>query len=286
MGLKEFASSIPVIGGLFDNSDQEAMDELKRNQALYAGLQTPDFAQYKPDQYSVVGQYDPAMADATTIQQDPELQEAQQNVLSKLAGLSTTGLSDVDQAGYQQARNVGEQEARAGTGAALQNALDRGAAGSGLEFAAREQAAQGGADRANQAALQQAAQAAQMRAAYTNAYGSALSAVRGQNFGENAANANILNQFNMANTQNKNQAQQYNLGNAQGVANANVTNANQAQQYNNQMKQQAYQDQYQKTAGEAGANSGMAGGYAAQNAANTDQRNKNTQTAGQLAGLM
>lgn len=274
-----FLSGLPVVGGLFDHSDDDAINQLKQNQALFGNLALPQFADYKPEQYSVVGQYDPEKAQANTISEDPSVKTAQMNALNQLAGLSQTGLSDVDQAGYEKARQIGEQAAHSGLAAAMQNAQARGVGGSGLEFAMREMANQDAAGKAQDAALQQASDSARQRALYTQAFGNMAGNVRGQDFNANSANAGILNNFNMYNTGNANQAQQYNLNNAQGIANQNVTGANQAQQYNNQMKQQAYQDAYQKASGQAGANTATANGYAAQNAANASERNNNTKIA-------
>lgn len=265
--MANLAAQIPLIGGLFDSSQQQAMDQLAKNQALYSGLQMPEFSDYKPTEY------DPTMAQANTISEDPSLKSAQMSALSKLAGLADTGLSAVDQQGFERARELGNQISNSGTAAALQNAQARGVGGSGLEFAMREMAGQNAAGRAQDAGLSQASQSAQQRALYNQAYGNALSGVRGQDFSANSANANILNNFNQYNTSAKNQAAQYNVG-----------QQNSAQQYNNGLRQQGYQDQLQKLAGMSGANNGMAQGYAAQDAANTAARNSNTQL-GMAAGM-
>lgn len=276
-------SGVPVIGGAFDDSDQQAIDQLKQNQALYSNINTPDYQQYKPEDYTLAGSYDPEAANATTVSEDPALRSQQQSYLMKLAGLSDTGLSDVDAAGFANARNIADQISRSGTQAAVQNAQARGVGGSGLEFAMREQASQDAAGRAQQAGLDQAAQSAKQRALYDQAYGGALGGVRAQDFSANSANANILNQFNMANTQNRNQAQLYNLGQAQNISNANTTQHNSAQQYNNQLQQQMFNDQLEKANGQSGANSGVAKGYAAENASNTANRDANT---GLLASIL
>lgn len=263
---------------------KQIQDQLAQNQQIYGGMQTPQFNPYIPEAYTVAGTYDPQMAEATSIQQNPELTSMQLSNLNRLAGLSTTGLSDVDQAGYERARNIGNEVLRGGTEAALQNAEARGQAGTGSELAMREMAAQQGSQNANNSALQQAADAAKMRALYTQAFGGAAAGLNSQQFGQNAANANILNQFNMANTQAKNQGNLYNLGVAQSTSDKNVAAENAAQQYNNTMQQQSFQDQMAKAGGMAGANSGYAQGLAAQDAANQSQRNAYMNTAATLAG--
>lgn len=255
-------ASIPLIGGLFDNSDQEALQSLAQNQQLYGGIQTPTFNPYQPASYT------PEMAQAQTIQANPQLQGAQMNSLNNLAGLAQNGLTPVDQANFMQAENIGNQTENSGVQGALQNAASRQLGGSGLEFAMREQAGQDAANRSQQAGLQTAADSAQQRALYNQAYGNYATGLEGQQFGQAAANTGILNNFNQYNTGNRNQANMYNTG-----------NTNQAQMYNNTMVQQGYEDQMQKAGGEAGANTGMAEGYGAENAANTSARNSNTALA-------
>lgn len=277
-------AQIPLIGGFFDNTGDQILQQEQKNQSLYGGLNTPTFNPYVPNQYYQAGVLDPTMATAETAQQDPALQKMQMSNLQRMAGLADTGLSNVDQAGYENARSIGNQVLHGGTEAALQNAQSRGQAGTGMEFGMREMAAQQGAQNAQSAALQQASDSAKMRALYTQAFGGAAGGLSAQNFNQNATNAGILNNFNMANTQAKNQAQQYNVGVAQSNANQNVGQKNYAQQYGNQMTQQQYEDQLQKVSGQAGANKGVADAYAAQGAADASNRNSLTQAGIGLAG--
>lgn len=259
---------IPLIGPMLDDSAQQGMDQLQKNQDLYNNIQTPNL------QWS---QYTPEMMQAQTVQEDPTILNDQMAALSQMSGLAQNGLSDVDQAAYAQARNQAGQIEHAGEQAALANAEGRGLSGSGMEFAMREMANQNAANSAQTADLNQAAQAAQMRAMYNQAYGQQLANVRNQNYNTAANNTNILNQFNAANTQARNQAQQYNQ---QGAMNT------QQQNFNNQIT---------KAGGQAQGNTGMAQGYAAQNAANTSAQNQWLQAytgigqaaigaAGQVAG--
>lgn len=280
--MADISKQLPMVGGYFDDTGDKIKEQMAQNQGLYGNLQVPTFNPYVPQQYQQVGQYDPTMAEASTVQQDPRLQQMQMQNLQKMSGLADTGLSAVDQAGYQQARNIGNETLRGGTEAALQNAQARGQAGTGMEFGMREMAAQQGSQNSQNAALKQASDAAQMRALYTQAFGGAAGGLSQQQFGQNATNAGILNQFNMANTQAKNQGQQYNLGVAQSTSDKNVGNANQAQQYNNQLSQQGFQDQLSKVNGQAGANTGMANAHAAQGAADASNRNEQLKGIGSI----
>lgn len=255
-------SQLPVVGGMFDNSGQQALDQLANNQAVYQGVGIPDqkWQNYNPESMT------PELAQASQISEDPTVRSAQLSALSKMGDLANTGLTAVDQQGYQQARDIGNQMAHSGSQAALQNAQARGIGGSGMEFANREIANQEGAGRAQQAGLAQAADSARGRANALQAYGAGLGQQRAQDFNANAANTGILNQFNMANTQAQNAANQW-----------NVQNRNNAQQYNQQgqlnLGQQNFNNQITKAGGMAQANTGMAQGYAAQNAARTSDRN-------------
>jgi hypothetical protein len=266
--------------GLWGNEDaQAAMNALKQNQSIYGNIQNPDlqWTNYNPDTYNA-----DMMTNAQTVQEDPTLVSDQMNALKQMSGLSQNGLSDVDQAAYQKARDEAAQIGKSQSDAAISNAESRGIAGSGQELAMREMASQNASNSAQNADLQQAADAAKMRAMYTQAYGNAASQARSQDDSVKSTNANILNSFNAANTSARNQANMY-----------NTQQQNYAQQYNNQGKlstaQQNYEDQLQKAAGQAGANSSMAQGYAAQDAASTAQWNQllgmgATLGAGYMAG--
>lgn len=226
------------------------------NQQLWGSLQLPNlqYQTYTP------GQLNPVMANATRVTEDPTVRSAQLAALAKMSGLADQGLSAQDNAAFGQAQNQANQTVNQSAQAALQNAQARGVAGSGLEFALREMGAQNASQNQQQANLQQAASSAQNRVLANQAYMSALSGQRGQDYQANANNANILNQFNMANTQQQNEANQYNVG-----------NQNQAQLYNqqnrNNIAQQNFNNQVTKIGGQTGANQGYTNALAAGDAA-------------------
>jgi hypothetical protein len=267
------ATSIPIIGGLFDDTDERAMAELARNRELYEGIDVPNLTwqDLAPELYTN------ETANYELTSEDPIIRSRQMDHLAKLAGLADNGLSDVDAAGFDKARQIGAQSARAGREASMADAAARGVAGSGLEFASREIANQAGADRAHEAALQQAAESARQRALYEQAYGSALGGVRSQDLAANQANTDIINRFNQANTAQRNQT---------NAANTDLRNNTQAtnQQGRRDVAQQNFNNQMTRANGIAGANTQVANGYGAQNAANTAERNMWTGIAAQ-AGL-
>lgn len=240
-----------------DNSFDNAINNLNNNKALYNGIDLPKYQQFNPQLYNTKSYtYD-------TIHEDPLLKSAQMSVLAKMSGLADNGLSDVDQAGYAQARNLGNQISRSGTDAALQNAQARGVGGSGLEFAMREIANQGGAQRGQDAGLQQAADSARQRALYNQAYGNALSGMRNQDFQQNAANTDIINRYNQMNTQQRNQNQHQ-----------NADLQNNAWMYNQGLQDKNYQNQLGRADRLAGFNNQQTEiGYA------QDQRRRQQQGA-------
>jgi len=179
--------------------------------------------------------YNPETANYTTNKGDAETKSMQLSALKRLAGLAESGMSDEDALAYDKARSVGGQLAKQGTEAAIANAQARGVGGGGMEFAMREMANQGGAQRAHEAALEQAANSARQRAMYNQAYSSALGGFRNQNNQEEAGNTDIINRFNQINTGARNQAGMYNIeGRAQ---NTRANNAIEQQRYGNRTGQ-------------------------------------------------
>jgi hypothetical protein len=230
MGILDF------LGGS-DNGFQTAQETLLRNRGLYDQIGLPEYDEWNPELY----RGDSTQFELTT--EDPLYKSSQMQLLSKLAGLSETGLSAEDEAAFGRARGEATQMAKRGTEAALADAARRGASGSGLEFAMREQANQESAGRANQANLERAAAAARERALYTQAYGDALSGARGQDLNARQANTDIINRFNQANTQNRNAINQ-----------ANVDSRNDAFKYNQGLKDKRFSNELGRADRVAGMN--------------------------------
>ncbi len=216
--------------GLFDGGGDGGLGDMNRalnkNRLLYSQLELPEYDQFSPELLNTES------ANYELLQEDPQFKSKQLEALSKLSDLSATGLSAEDEAGFAKAADVGNQVARRGTQAALENANARGIGGSGLEFAMREGANQDASERARQMASERAAQASQQRAQYLQAYAGQLGQVRGQDMQAKGANTDVINKFNMANTQGRNQTQHANTG-----------LRNDAWQYNQGLKDKNYQNQ-------------------------------------------
>jgi hypothetical protein len=249
-----------LLGGasdlIFGGSNTRAAEEaLERNRALYEGIDLPEYRELVPELY------DNESANYQLLSEDPVLKSKQLEALAKFQDLASDGLSDVDRAGFAEARSMGDQMAKAKTGAALQDAQVRGVGGSGLEFAMRESGNQEAAQRAQQAALQQQAAAAQQRQQYMQAYANQLGATRDQDYRANAANTNVINDFNKMNTQGRNQ-----------VNAANVDQRNNAFQYNEGNKDKKFNNQMRRADGLAGVNTAQSQVGLANAAADAENR--------------
>jgi hypothetical protein len=210
---------------------------LDRNRVLLDSIALPEYEQWIPETYDLES------ANYSLVQEDPILRAYQMQALQKMAGLANDGLSAEDQAAFAEAKNQAGQMARGNTEAAIQNAQNRGVAGSGMEFALREMANQGATERARASNMDQAAASARNRVLYNQAYMQGTSQARGDDARTNTANANILNQFNMANTQARNQA---------GANNANLKND--AFQYNQNLKDKNFNNQMSRATGHMNLN--------------------------------
>jgi hypothetical protein len=216
--------------GMFFSDDDDSWNDALRNNAenrnLYEQIKLPSYDEMVPELYGGESyNYD-------LINEDPALKGKQMGNLNVLEKLASEGLSAEDELGFMQARQMGAQQAKAGTGAALNDAAARGVSGGGLEFAMREMANQGGAQRSQSAGLEQAAASARQRALAGQAYTSALSQTRGDDYRVGAANTGIMNDFNARNTT------QRNVNN-----NANVDQRNGAFVYNQGLKDKNFNNQ-------------------------------------------
>lgn len=253
----------PIIGGGSEQSDAEMQRQLEAYKQLVLGNR-PELlqqgAQYTPETYGF------NEAQYQTISEDPAVKAQQLAALGEIKNLADTGLSDADRFAMSQARQQADQQAASQAAAIRDSMSRRGLGGGGQELAMSLSSGQAAANRAAQAMGEQQALAAQQKAAYRQAYLQGLGQQRSQDYQTQAANANIINQFNAANTQGRNQYQ------------ADIAGLkNQAGLMNYQMPYQLQQQNIQNTGnwlGQAGeAYGGSAKGYAAKSAAEQANRN-------------
>lgn len=141
-----------------------------------------------------------------TVKADPTYKKAAMKALMGLQSVADQGgLTAVDRAriadvqDQQRAENQGAQQA------IMQNAQERGVAGSGLEYMSRLMAQQGAATRANRAGLDVAAQAQERALKALIESGQIGERMGAQDFGEQAQVAqaqDAIDRFNTANRQN------------------------------------------------------------------------------------
>jgi|GEM_PF-1545991 len=282
MGVKQAASSIPIIGGLFDDSADKAMDQLRNNQGLWDGLEVPGAETYTPEELQYLADFNPEDAQFDLVEENGVRTAAQDAALERLASLADSGLSDADKLGFEDARSNAASMARGSREAVISNMNARGLGGSGMDYAIQEIGNQEAAERARKSSMETAATAAQQRALYQKAYLDAIGGARDQDYRAEANNSDIINDFNKSNTAARNTAQAGNLTNRQNIVNSNVEGRNEAQRVNQGNRQTAFGNKVTKLNGLTGANAQVAQGYAAENAANTAARNANTKLAADL----
>lgn len=213
----------PIIGDILnyvfskeaDDENRRLIDEQLQN---VDSIALPGFSKegFNPEFYS-----SPEELFLKQISEDPrvrqQLIEGLNEFKNRASGLSTAQ----DDYGRMRAVRDAEQIAKGREGAIYSNAAARGLAGSGLEFALRQQSAQDAASRALEAGMAGAAQSQQERQRAQMAYTQGLSGLRGQDLSVAGQNAAIANQGSIYNNQNRNR-----------VAAGNVDLKNQGSQYN------------------------------------------------------
>jgi len=261
------------MGAIFDSGDGGSSDSSAAAVKALQGLQTPDVEAMRVNLQRQVqqGLISPEDAEAVILQQsemanvstDPRLRQAQ---MAALGGLQETvdsqGMTAADKYAMQQIQDQSAQQERGQRASILQNAQQRGVAGSGLELASQMQNQQESASRAANQGFAVAAQAQQAKLQALNQLGTLGGNIQGQDFSQQAqiaAAKDAISKFNATNQQNqmnlnvgaRNEAQLGNLQNKQNIANANVDIANTQESVNKGLTQQDFENQYKKAGGVA-----------------------------------
>lgn len=235
-------AALKGIEGTWDGIETPNYEDVNYTGPEYAGDVTAATTT-RPDQISV----DPITAahmQASTvgpsamgdISGDPRLREAQLNALGGLEGIvADGGMTAMDKANMSRMTNSVNQQDRGRREAIQQGMARRGMGGSGMDLLAQLQSSQGSTDRAAQQGLdiQGMAQARALEAMMQS--GQLGGAIRGQDFGEDAAKAqaaDAIARFNAGQTQ---VANQFNTGatNQFALSNQNMDLNTQAQNINN-----------------------------------------------------
>lgn len=242
----------------FSRLDQErpSVDSMKvRLQELVSqGAFTPEEAQ-------TILQENSAYED---IQLDPTARNAQLAALQSLMDVSESdGMSATSRAKLADINDEVMTAQRGARGAILQNAAERGVAGSGLELASQLGEQQAAATRASRQATD--VHAAAEQAAYEALIAGANlgGQIRGQDYqvaSDKAAATDAINRFNAANKQQvlsqnvdrRNMAQAANLAEKQRISDTNVANANANSVRNSELLQRDFENKAKIAAGKTG----------------------------------
>ena len=248
--------------GSDDKSESYYDQMLKEAQSI----PLPILKEYYPEHYKLVVSINPELEQAVNlgpsamegVSTDPRLKQAQMNALNKLQQIGEEGGMTLEDRGRMSTiNNEVNSNLKGNQDAIIQNLATKGMSGGMTELVARQQAAQGAANRSSQQGFDVQAEA-QKRAlsALMNA-GDMGGKMQAQDFSQKSQVANsqdAIAKFNAANTQQvrsnnvntKNQAQQLNAQNVQNVSNKNVDLNNQATQYNASLGQQDYENELRK----------------------------------------
>lgn len=257
-GLDNFLSTRAGIGGFFDTSEDDWLNELLSNKRNWQELNPPE------TQYDT---YNPKEFQYSLVDENPAVQNKQMALLERLAGLSDTGYSQADEASLMQGQEMAAQQARGQREALMQDAARRGMSGSGMQFAMAEQANQGAQQQAHSDMLQRLQDQAKMKALYNQAYGQQLGSVREQNLKPQMYNTDLINKFNQMNTQSQNEGQQYNIQNKYNAA------------------QDAYKNKIARLSGLTGVGSQVGDFYKAQSAARQQGRDKDQESVMKMTSM-
>lgn len=238
------------------------------------GVQTPDASQMMVTLQKMVQQgtitpeqMQTAMVDRNAfdnITSSPEFAQAQQSALQQLQQIGNEGgLTAIDRAKIQDINDETNQVNRGQEQAIMQNARERGIGGSGLELASRLQAQQSAADRASRQGTDVAALAEQRALDAIQGAGNLAGKMQESEYqGQaqkaqaqnaiDAANAAMMQQGNMFNTQNNNAAQMQNLAEKQRISDTNTGIANTQEVTNRALPEQDFQNRLAKANAAAG----------------------------------
>lgn len=207
-----FADSISglVTGFAEQNAANEAEERLKKLKEL-------QFDERDYDQVDYMGDFAPTLYDTPeaaayqTIGEDPRVRGIEMDALQQLIDRASGAADAKSNAARFGAMDEANQLARSREDAIKMDMARKGQSGSGMDAVMRAQASQMAANRARAGTMDAVEQAALEKLAATEGAIGAAGGVRSRDFQRNAANSDIVNRFNMFNTQARNQAAQGNV---------------------------------------------------------------------------
>ena len=183
----------------------------------------------------------PEDVQAQLIQEDPTLRNTEIAALQQMQQLADKGETAQDAYNYMLANQRAGTESRGQQEAIINEMQRKGAAGSGLEYALRTQAAQSAVDRfAEQQALQ-AAKKAELQALANVQQSNMAGDIRGEDLRAQSSNVNALNQFALENSRNRQLTAQRNIDRQNVNAQNELSQRRQVQQGNVELDRNAAQ---------------------------------------------
>ena len=207
---------------------------------------------------------------------DPSVLSAQNRALDDLINLSEAkGLNAIDQQALQEIVNEENKNLQGQNDAILQDAMQRGVYGSGLEMAQRLQNAQSGANRMSNRDMDVMSQAQQRALDALSSYGNLASNMRGQDFNEQASRAAAQDAINRYNTQ---QTTDWNRG--------NIDNQNKVSQMNTDVQHKQQDANVQAARDIWGNKTDVAALKTGQYNSNKEDARKRAESDNQLVGTL
>jgi len=216
-----YSGAVSALSGLIPPTAEETAVSLER--MVLAGTLTPAQAQAQ-------------LQEATRlagIQTNPQLAAAQLNALTELQRVSQEGgLTSIDRSKLNAIQTDEQTAERGQREALLQNAQQRGVAGSGLELAAQLSNEQNAANRASARGTEVAAQAQERALRAIQNAGELSGQLRDQDFAEQSSKAKAQDAINAFNTNMRQQAEIANTSSANTAQNQNLANQMKVQELN------------------------------------------------------
>jgi len=188
-----------LINWFIGENAREEQDQIREQQrGKLNALKAPEFS---AENYLPKMLQDPGDAQYTDFQLSPEVRDEQMAGLKALMARAN-GAADAEQdLGRYRAISRASDMARQQSQAVMNDAAARGVSGGGLEFAMRAMGGQESANRAQEAGLTSAAQAAMEKLTAQAHANQGLSAMRAQDQQEAFKRSDIINEFNRYNNQ-------------------------------------------------------------------------------------
>lgn len=180
---------------------------------------------------------------------DPRLRDNIMQAIASEQEYADEGLTDEDIARREALLRSAQADEQARQASIMQSMAERGAGGAGSELAARLASNQAQSDRAQQQALQLAAEASQNRRQATQNVANMSSQLDAQDFARQAQRASAADEIARFNAMNRQNIAGQNLASQQSIADQGTALRNQQQMANKGLYQQQFQNQMAKATG-------------------------------------